>query len=84
MALLTIIDDTRTDSFTFGPPDWNINTLNPWFNGTGHVPPSDSGGQLSMTFNGNSFAKYLSLSLFELNLGIRNVCGILWNHTISG
>jgi hypothetical protein len=63
MALFIIIDDTRADSFSFGPPDWNINTLNPWFNGTGHVPPRNTSGQLSMTFNGQSF----SLSLSQLN-----------------
>ena len=52
MALLIVVDDTRTDSFTFGPTDWNIDTLNPWFNGTGHVPPNQNNSQLFMTFNG--------------------------------
>ena len=54
MALLIIVDDSHTDSFTFGPSDWSINTLDPWFNGTGHVSPKQSNGQLSMTFNGGS------------------------------
>lgn len=67
MALLIIIDDTSTDSFTYGPQNWNVNTLDPWFNGTGHVPPRNSVGQLSMTFNGDLLAKYLLPSLFELN-----------------
>lgn len=48
MALLIIVDDTHTDSFTFGSQS-SINTVDPWFNGTGHV---QSSGQLSMTFNG--------------------------------
>ena len=63
MALSIIVDDTRTDSFTFGPPDWSVNTVNPWFNGTGHVSPQS--GQLSMTFNGESFYQIPLSSEFE-------------------
>ena len=57
MALIEkIVDDTHTD-FTFGPTDWIINTDDPWFNGTGHVPPTQSNGQLFMTFNGGPFCQ---------------------------
>jgi hypothetical protein len=63
MALLIIVDDTRTDSFTFGS-QWSVNTVDPWFNGTGHVV---SNGQFSMTFNGGSS---LFLSSESINPGI--------------
>lgn len=66
--LLIIIDDKRTDYISFGPTDWNISTLAPWFNGTEQAPgfASQGSGQfgtISMNFQGESFVK----CLFELN-----------------
>ena len=50
MVFLIILDDS-TEAFVFGQ-GWDINTNDTWFNGTGHVPPEQSSGQVSLTFNG--------------------------------
>lgn len=63
--LLVIVDDQRTDSFSFGPKAWNTSTLASWFNGTGQVPDFASNtssqlGTIFMKFQGKVFfAKYL-------------------------
>lgn len=54
-----VVDDTDTSSISYGPVDWNISTLVPWFNGTGHVSAFATNGSqfgtISMEFEGESF-----------------------------
>ncbi|KAF8174891.1 hypothetical protein BJ912DRAFT_41472 [Pholiota molesta] len=60
-SLSVIIDDSRTDSFVFGPLEWTRTTLPEWFNSTSQSPtfalnPGSQLGTVQMKFDGTSVA----------------------------
>jgi hypothetical protein len=59
-SLSVIIDDSRTDSFVFGPLEWTRTTLPEWFNSTSQSPtfalnPGGQLGTVQMKFDGEFF-----------------------------